>query len=76
MPCVHEWETCLTPPDGASPWYRCKCCKAFGYRRRNSKTIRAYVCQIAGCSGVAVDRKHGRGPRFCYLWRCHAHNDE
>jgi hypothetical protein len=71
--CTHDWESCLAPPDGAFPWYRCKTCKVFGFRRTRSNRIRAYKCQINGCEELAVDRLHGRGPRLCYLWRCSEH---
>lgn len=74
--CDHEWERCLTPPDSLSDWYRCKSCGAFGYRKTHrwgaSKKARIvpYVCQVKGCSEIAVDRLPGRGHRMAYLWRC------
>lgn len=78
VPCKHQWEPCLTPPDSASRWYRCsvEACGIFAYKR--NLAIVPYVCTEKGppkCKRPAVERLRGRGPRSSYLWKCRVHLD-
>lgn len=79
MDCDHEWVQCATPPDAFRPWFRCRHCKVFGYRKRTGSgryIYYAYTCQKPLCKRPAIERLAGRGSRASYLWRCKECLDE